>query len=103
METLPNWFWIIYYLFLLATLKTTLSSLVKKQVLRIVSSFTIIFVCTIPFIGLIHSIERQDGLNEFEYFRGQLQQGEMWTIYSIVGYVYLLVWWGLVIRKEKIN
>ncbi|MCR8966140.1 hypothetical protein O0550_23640 [Brevibacillus halotolerans] len=103
METLPNWFWIIYYLFLLATLKTALSSLVKKQVLRIVSSFTIIFVCTIPFIGLIHSIERQDGLNEFEYFRGQLQQEEMWTIYSIVGYVYLLVWWGLVIRKEKIN
>ncbi|MCR8966079.1 hypothetical protein O0550_23315 [Brevibacillus halotolerans] len=103
METLPNWFWIIYYLFLLTTLKTALSSLVKKQVLRIVSSFTIIFVCTIPLIGLIHSIERQDGLNEFEYFRGQLQQGEMWTIYSIVGYVYLLVWWGLVIRKEKIN
>ncbi|ERM15767.1 hypothetical protein [Brevibacillus laterosporus] len=103
METLPNWFWIIYYLFLLATLKTALFSLVKKQVLRIVSSFTIIFVCTIPFIGLIHSIERQDGLNEFEYFRGQLQQGEIWTIYSIVGYVYLLVWWGLVIRKEKIN
>ncbi|MFB0832662.1 hypothetical protein ACEU2D_24115 [Brevibacillus laterosporus] len=103
METLPNWFWIIYYLFLLATLKTALFSLVKKQVLRIVSSFTIIFVCTIPFIGLIHSIERQDGLNEFEYFRGQLQQGEMWTTYSIVGYVYLLVWWGLVIRKEKIN
>nr|WP_276565107.1 hypothetical protein [Brevibacillus halotolerans] len=88
---------------MLATLKTALSSLVKKQVLRIVSSFTIIFVCTIPFIGLIHSIERQDGLNEFEYFRGQLQQEEMWTIYSIVGYVYLLVWWGLVIRKEKIN
>ncbi|WP_068794291.1 hypothetical protein [Brevibacillus laterosporus] len=100
METLPNWFWIIYYLFLLATLKTALFSIVKKQVLRIVSSFTIIFVCTIPFIGLIHSIERQDGLNEFEYFRGQLQQGEMWTIYSIVGYVYLLVWWGLVIRKD---
>ncbi|AYB41143.1 hypothetical protein D5F52_24495 [Brevibacillus laterosporus] len=102
-ETLPSWFWVIYYLFLLTTLRSAISSLVKKKVLRIVSSFTIIFVCTIPFIGLIHSIERQEGLNEFEYFIDQLQQGELWTIYSTLGYIYLLVWWWLFISKKKTN
>ena len=103
MKTLPNWFWTIYYLFLLITLRSAISSLVKKKVLRIVSSLTIIFVCTIPFIGLIHEIERQEGLNEFEYLIDQLQQEEMWTIYSILGYIYLLVWWGLIINKKKTN
>jgi len=102
-ETLPSWFWIIYYLFLLSTLRSAISCLVKKKVLRIVSSFTIIFVCTIPLISLIYSIERQEGLNEFEYFIDQLQQGEVWTIYSILGYIYLLVWWGLIISKKKTN
>lgn len=30
-ETLPNWVWIIYYTFILATLGTAIVSIVKKK------------------------------------------------------------------------
>ncbi len=99
-ETLPRWFWIIYFLFLLITLGVAVYSLLKRK-LFVMSSFTIMFVITIPVISFINSIERHDGLNELDYFIEQLQQGETWTIYSSIGYIYLLIWWGLFIIKKR--
>nr|WP_066299183.1 hypothetical protein [Bacillus sp. FJAT-29937] len=89
-ETLPDWFWIIYYLFLLLTL---IVAIYRIKLMKISSALTIIFVVTVPIVGLINSIGRGIGLNEYEFFTIELQKGSIWTIYSILGYLFILVWW----------
>ncbi|MFJ5764397.1 hypothetical protein ACIP9C_03490 [Lysinibacillus sp. NPDC093210] len=54
-------------------------SIVKKK-LVIVSIITIILAMTIPIISIINSIGREEGLDEFEHFIAQLQQGFNWPI-----------------------
>lgn len=99
-ETLPNWFWVLYYLFLLATLGTAIYSIVKKKG-KILSFVTLTFSVILPIIALINSIGRADGMNEFEHLISQLQQGAIWSIFTIVGYLFLLVWWFYFYSKVK--
>ncbi|HEK9103981.1 TPA: hypothetical protein SUB30_005541, partial [Bacillus pseudomycoides] len=99
-ETLPNWFWIIYYLFLLITLGASIFSVIRKK-MKSLSILAIIFVITVPIISLINSIERPAGTNEFEYLINNLQQGFIWSIFIIIGYLFLLVWWLLFLLNSK--
>lgn len=73
-ETLPDWFWALYYLFFLATLGTAIFSVVKNKQ-RGLSILTIVFTVTIPIISLINSIGRVEGMNLNTYLvncdRGQ--------------------------------
>nr|WP_113755649.1 hypothetical protein [Brevibacillus laterosporus] len=99
-ETFPSWFWIIYYLFLFKTLKTAIFSLIRKRI-RSLSIIAIVFTITVPIISLLNSIGRKEGLNEFEHLFNQLQQGAIWSIYVIIGYLYILVWWLFFFKKNK--
>lgn len=99
-ETLPNWFWVIYYLFLFSTLGTSFFSFIRKKS-EILSVIAIVFTVTVPLIGLISSIGRAEGLNEFEHLVIQSQQGSIWSIYTIIGCLYLLVWWVLFFKKNQ--
>jgi hypothetical protein len=99
-ETLPNWFWAIYYLFILTTLGTAIFSVVRKK-MKIISVVAIILTVTVPIISLINSMGRTEGMNEFEHLVSQLQQGSIWSIYTIVGYAFLLVWWILFLLKNN--
>ncbi|WP_438824948.1 hypothetical protein [Bacillus sp. JJ722] len=99
-ETLPNWFWAIYYLFLLTTLGTAIFSVVKKKHQRL-SILAIVFTISIPIVSLINSIGRAEGMNEFEHLVSQLQQGAIWSIFTIIGYLFLLVCWVLFLFKSK--
>ncbi|WP_243291787.1 hypothetical protein [Bacillus sp. FJAT-47783] len=99
-ETLPNWFWAIYYLFLFTTLGTAIFSFIKKK-RNILSIVAIAFTVTIPIISLINSIGRPEGMHELEHLVSQLQQGAIWSIISIIGYLFLLVWWVLFLFKTK--
>jgi hypothetical protein len=101
-ETLPSWFWIIYYLFLFITLGTAIFSLIRKKIISL-SIIAIVFTITVPIISLLNSIGRAEGLNEFEHLVNQLQQGSIWSIYAIIAYLYLLVWWVLFFNKSKIT
>lgn len=91
-ETLPTWFWIIYYLFLFITLGTVIFSLILKRIIRM-SFVAIVFVITVPMMSLLNSIGREEGLNEVEFLLSQLQQGSIWSIYAVVCYLFLVVWW----------
>ncbi|HZG15393.1 MAG TPA: hypothetical protein VE710_10260 [Candidatus Bathyarchaeia archaeon] len=103
-ETLPKWFWAIYYLFLATTFGTAIFSLIKmKMKMKSLSIVAIAFTVTVPIISLINSIGRSEGMNEFEHFVSQLQQGSFWTIFAITGYLYVIVWWALFFRKSKAN
>ncbi|MDI6647501.1 hypothetical protein QL818_10585 [Bacillus altitudinis] len=99
-ETLPNWFWALYYLFFLTTLGTAIFSVVKNKH-RGLSILTIGFTVTIPMISLINSIGRVEGMNEFEHLFSQLRQGAVWSIFTVIGYIFLLVWWVLILFKSK--
>jgi uncharacterized membrane protein YhaH (DUF805 family) len=93
-ETLPTWFWVIYYLFFIATFGTSLFSLVKKK-LKTLSSLTLVLTITVPIIGLLGSIGRPQEMDELELFSSQLQQGSIWSIFMLLGYAIIVVWWLL--------
>lgn len=99
-ETLPNWFWVLNYLFLLTTLGTTIFSFTKRKI-KGLSIVAIAVTITIPLISLINSIGRAEGMNEFEHLVSQLQQGAIWSIFVIIGYLFLLVWWILFLFKKE--
>ncbi len=69
--------------------------------MKSLSIVAIVFCVTVPIISLINCIGRLPGMNEFEYLIFQLQQGATWSIFTIVGYLYLLFWWVLFLLKRK--
>ncbi|WP_062106665.1 hypothetical protein [Bacillus niameyensis] len=93
-KTLPHWFWVLYYLFFLATLGAAIFSIVKNKG-KVMAFIAIIFTVSIPIISLINSIGRAEGSNEFEHLVSQLQQGAVWSVFTAIGYLFLLVWWVL--------
>lgn len=100
-ENKPNWFWIIYYLFLLATLGTALFNVIRMRMISL-SVITIVLTVSVPIISFANSIGREKGVNEFEHLVTHLQQGSFWSIYVIIAFLYLLVWWGMfLIRNGK--
>lgn len=101
-ETISNWVWMIYYSFLLVTLGTAIFSVIRKTMIGL-SIIAIVLTMTVPIISLINSIGRAKGLNEFEHLVTQLQQGSIWSIYAIVGFLYLFVWWGMLLIKNKMK
>lgn len=102
METMPNWFWIVYYSLLLITLGAAIFSVVRKKMINL-SMPTIVFTVMIPIITLINSMGRTEGMNELEYFFSQLQEGVIWSILIAALYLYLIVWWVLMLFKKDKN
>ena len=99
-ETLPGWFWALYYLFFLATLGTAIFGVMKKKHGGL-SILAIVITITVPSISLLNSIGRIEGMNEFEHLFSQLQQGTVWSIFTVIGYVFLLIWWVLILFRSK--
>ncbi|MGM0904698.1 MAG: hypothetical protein ACQEXB_27000 [Bacillota bacterium] len=100
-ETLPSWIWAIYYLFLFATLGTAIMNVIRKKVLFL-SLITMVLTITVPIISLLNSIGRLEGVNEFEHFVTQLQQGSIWSIYAVLSFLYFFVYWVMLIFKNKL-
>jgi hypothetical protein len=99
-ETLPSWVWVIYYLFLLITLGTAILNVIRKKMISL-SIITIVLSITVPIISMINSIGRVNGMNEFEHFVTQLQQGSIWSIYAVIGILYLFVYWVMILVKIR--
>ncbi|WP_404328329.1 hypothetical protein [Mesobacillus maritimus] len=101
-ESLPSWIWVIYYLFLFATLGTAIMNLKRKKMIYL-SMITIVLTITVPIISLTNSIGRLEGVNEFEHLVAQLQQGSIWSFYVVLGFIYLFVYWVMLIFKNKLR
>ncbi|MBM7691773.1 hypothetical protein JOC77_001180 [Peribacillus deserti] len=97
--TLPSWFWMIYYLFLLITVGTATFCLIRSRMTGW-SLLVIGISCSLPIVSLLNSIGREEGMNEFEHLYNQLQQGSLWSFYVFLGYLYTLVWWFLFLKKN---
>lgn len=101
-ETLPTWVWLIYYLFLFLTLGTGILNVIQKRMLGL-SIIAIGITITVPIISMLNSIGRAKGINELEHVVAQLQQGSAWSIYTVIGSLYLFVYWVLFFIKNKVN
>lgn len=98
-ETLPQWFWILYYSLMLITIASALFS-IRKQRYRWGGMLTIFFTLSIPVVGLVHGIYRGENQNELEQWLSDLVKGEIWAFYLLFGYIYVIVWWVLLIRNR---
>ncbi|TFE02342.1 hypothetical protein [Jeotgalibacillus salarius] len=94
-ETLPGWFWVIYYGFLAVTFFTAVIRIGRRKKF-VMEILVLLLVVAIPVVGLLFSADsiRFAEQNEFEFFLSQLQQGAVWAIFIIVGYCVILTWWG---------
>ncbi|TCT22582.1 hypothetical protein EDD68_1081 [Melghiribacillus thermohalophilus] len=97
-ESLPDLFWFFYYIVLLITLGTAIFHLVQKKG-KIISMLTIFFTVTTPIVSFMNSIGRDSGVNELEHFMMNLTQGSLWAIYSMTGYLMIMVFWILFSRQ----
>ncbi|MDG5470538.1 hypothetical protein P6709_02185 [Jeotgalibacillus sp. ET6] len=100
-ETLPAWFWTIYYLIFSLTFIFAAICLYKKRMI-IHSLIAVLFIITIPIVGFINSStsDRPLDMNELEFWFEQLQQGEIWAIYSLLGYIFLVFWWIFLLTRR---
>ncbi|WP_316572402.1 hypothetical protein [Neobacillus sp. YIM B06451] len=101
-ETLPGWVWGVYYLYLLLTLGVGILNVSRKRILTF-SVITIVLSITVPIISVLNSIGRAEGINEFEHLVAQLQRGSIWSIYVVIGFIYLFAYWAVIIIKNKRN
>lgn len=92
MQTLPGWFWIIYYIFLCLSLISGMINWVRQR-LSALSALTIILSLLVPTVSFVYTVGRTMGLNEFEYIFAQMKTRDIWAIFLTAGYLYLLVWW----------
>ncbi|MEE1130961.1 MAG: hypothetical protein UHX00_04935 [Caryophanon sp.] len=99
METLPGWFWILYYAFLLLTLLTAIICLVKWQ-RGAASAFVIILTLAIPIVTFVNAIGRFEHMNEWQYFVHALSHGAIWATFVTISYGCLAVWWGSFFRQK---
>ncbi|RKN84342.1 hypothetical protein D7M11_12675 [Paenibacillus ginsengarvi] len=99
-ETLPNWVWAIFYLFLSTTLGTAIWNVYRKKIVSL-SIAVIVITITIPIVGVFNSVGRQKGMNEFEHLISEMKQGAIWTFYIITALLYLLFYWGIFVFEKK--
>lgn len=100
-ETLPGWFWFVFYLFLILTLITTSFSLIRKRYVPS-SIINLFLVITVPIVGVLNSIGRIEG-NELEYLIISISQWSLWAIFVLLGFLYMLFWWIHFFGRNKKN
>ncbi|MBS4208665.1 hypothetical protein [Bacillus sp. FJAT-50079] len=88
---------IIQYLPIVTVPAAILSLLWKKNIKR-----TVIVIVVIALIKLFNNVNRNGrGPSEAEFFLSQLEHGSIWAILSLIGYLYLIYWWGTFLKRRK--
>ena len=91
-------FWIIYYLLLMTIFVRAIYSVIKKKQIPM-AMIAILVIISVPMVSLMNSIGRPLEMNEFEFLARELKQGALWAIFTVVGYLYLLFWFTLSLKK----
>ena len=91
MESLPNWFLVLYLIFLFFSLITGLIGLIRQWFSNL-SAMTIVFSLLAPLASLIFVVQRPSNSTVYEYVLSQLQAGDLWAIFITVLFLYLIAW-----------
>lgn len=87
LETLPNWFWILYYGLSLFIFTVGVVMISKKEfVLESISSLAILALSLIAVFFI--SFNREEGFNELEWFIKLFTEQNIATILLGVGFLY---------------
>ncbi|MBT2682792.1 hypothetical protein [Bacillus sp. ISL-37] len=90
--------WIILYLLLMIIFVRAIYSVIKKKQVPM-AMIAILVIISVPMVSLMNSINRPLEMSEFEFLARELKQGALWAIFTIAGYLYLLVWFILSLKK----
>lgn len=96
--SLPAWFWVFYYAFLLVTVGTSVFFIIRDHS-RTLSAVNLLFGVTSPIVHFAGAAWRPGGVNEFELLLEHLIQGNLWAVYVSVAYIFILTWWALVFGR----
>ena len=91
-------FWIIYYILLMTIFVRAIYSVIKKKQTPL-AMIAILVIISVPMVSLMNSIGRPLEMSEFEFLLRELKQGALWSIFTIAGYLYILVWFILSLKK----
>lgn len=91
MESLSNWFLVLYLIFLFFSLITGLIGLIRQWFSNL-SAITIVFSLLAPLASLIFVAQRPSNSTVYEYVLSQLQAGDLWAIFITVLFLYLIAW-----------
>ncbi|QAA21830.1 hypothetical protein [Sporolactobacillus terrae] len=98
MENSPIWLDVIFCSFLLATLLGLLFCLFRRR--RIIFSlFALFALITAPLTFMLVALGRAENFNEFEWLIHEAVHGSPIAIYSVAGFLYLFLWWGLILKN----
>lgn len=100
METIEPWVLMLYYLLLFLALGTSLFSIFKKRNTGF-ALISAIIVITIPPVSMVNTIGRSQNHNEFDHLLFSIQNGEMWSIYVILGYLFSILWLTFFIFSKR--
>lgn len=97
-ETLPVWFWMIYYLVLIGTIAMSVRTIFRGRLVAL-SAIGIVLIVLSQLLS-INLIGRMEG-TELDYLIFSLQGGALWAYAIIAIYAYIAVWWMLYVRKAR--
>ncbi|MBT2642490.1 hypothetical protein J7I80_09650 [Bacillus sp. ISL-41] len=90
--------WIILYLLLMIIFVRAIYSVIKKKQVPL-AMIAILVIISVPLVSLMNSIGRPLEMNEFEFLAREFKLGALWAIFTVAGYLYLLVWFILSLKK----
>ncbi|MCM3123083.1 MULTISPECIES: hypothetical protein [unclassified Mesobacillus] len=91
-------FWIFYYLLLMTIFVRAIYMVIKKKQVAL-AMVVILLIISVPMVSLMNSIGRPLEMNEFEFLAKEFKHGALWAIFTIAGYIYLLVWFLFSFKK----
>lgn len=89
-ETLPAWFWGIYYLFLIGTVALSVITIFRGR-LVVLSAFNIVLIVLAQLLS-INMIARVEG-TEWDFLLLSLKDGDLWAYSLLAIYGYVVYWW----------
>ncbi|WP_460148629.1 hypothetical protein [Priestia megaterium] len=101
-HSLPDWFWIIFYLAILLTIGLNIVFVIKRQYsINSLVNLPLIFTLYITFF--IKSFSGDESLNEYQYLLKSIEDGAVWAIFVALGHLYFIIWWFIILKKKFIK
>ncbi|WP_377890614.1 hypothetical protein [Alkalihalobacillus sp. R86527] len=97
-ETLPAWFWVIYYLVLIGTMAMSVRAIFQGKIVAL-SVIGVVLIVLSQLLS-INLIGRMEG-TELDYVVSSLHGGALWAYALVAIYSYLVFWWILYVRAWR--
>ncbi|WP_066230186.1 hypothetical protein [Metabacillus fastidiosus] len=100
-ESLPMYFWVVYYLVLIVTFITGFFYLIKNRNIKGIREFTLInlaFTFIFPFVSFHYAIMRTEG-NELDYWLQGLSHINLKAYFILISMIVILSWWFIFIKS----